>query len=71
MRHGYEWWEAYDKWLLKEAVIAENRSELATEQMPSWLKRKKKEFEKLWNETPRPWKNVLVPPKNSQKEIEE
>lgn len=49
MRHGYEWWETFWKWLLKEGKEANANAPLDI-YLDNWLKIKKNEFEKLWRE---------------------
>jgi len=42
VRHGWEWWESFWKWILVQADETEN--------VKWWIKHKKKEFEELWRE---------------------
>jgi len=50
MRHGWEWWEAFWKWLKDEAVDAGWTHEGET--IKDWMKSKKAEFEELWRRDP-------------------
>jgi len=36
----------------------------------NWIKRKKKEFEQLWNSTEKPWEVLGVPPKVRENAVE-
>jgi len=52
MRHGYVWWEAFDRYL--QEILKEKGEFFRL----SWYKTRKKDFGKLWREG-----KITVPPK--------
>lgn len=52
VRHGYEWWEKFWKWLRKDSLnvfhyLDEDQNE---HYLTEWIDERKEEFEKLWRE---------------------
>jgi len=58
MRHGYEWWETFWKWLLNESkdppYIPDDID------LDEWLRDKKKLFTDMWRE------GLILPPKGRE-----